>query len=88
MHNSTWSGSEPQLFGWMNRFSIFNQDEIKISINGTGIIIQELKFYRYPLNQKVIFEDSDLFRVDDGKFEFSDSYFNSAGISKYSAWGK
>ena len=79
MFRSNASGPERQSYKCFNGANIPAEDEFKLRIVGNSIIIQELKIYRYPLNQKVIYGDSDLFRIDDGKFEFIDSYASHAG---------
>ena len=55
-----------------NIISKGNKFKLKIAVE--NVIIGEVKFYRYPLNIKAIYEDGDTYSLNDARYKFTSGY--------------
>lgn len=79
--NSTTTSTESPKHQCRDAYTIPTNDNFKIRVVGSEFIIGELKFYRYPLSLKAVYDD--LGRYNDGpgnpKLNFSNGYINYPG---------
>ena len=56
-------------------------ENVKIHIYGDEFIIGSLKFYRFPLNKEVIYEELGIFNDNpgDARIKFQSGYYNFPG---------
>ena len=84
------SQTEPNIYQskCMEGDIISQGNQFKLKITGANVIIGGVKFYRYPLNLKAIYEDGETYSLNDPRNEFANGYGIYPGSNNPSSWSK
>ena len=74
-------GTETPKYQCRYAYIIPTVDNFKIRITGAEFILGEVKFYRYPLGLKAIYDDLGRYNdvVEDPRLEFANGYISYPG---------